>query len=82
VSGPIKLHFLTRQQAADDLTSMGKRTTSQGLADMAHNGEGPHYSIVRGRALYRREDVEAWLKAEFECGARKTVRARTVSSAS
>jgi hypothetical protein len=61
--------FITRPQTAEHLTSMGYRSTSQGLADMAHNGVGPPYAIVRGRALYRREDVETWLKAEFERGA-------------
>jgi hypothetical protein len=62
-------NFITRDQAAGLLSTMGLRATAQGLADMAHDGVGPPYAIVRGRALYRREDVESWLKTEFERGA-------------
>jgi hypothetical protein len=71
----MQLEFITRDTAAAVITSMGLRQTAQGLADMAHDGVGPPYSIVRGRALYRREDIETWLRAEFERGARTTAAA-------
>ena len=65
----MQLGFITRNETAAVLTSLGLKTNSQALADMAHDGVGPRYAIIRGRALYRREDVETWLKTEFERGA-------------
>jgi len=57
--------FLTRPLAAERLTARGLKTTTQSLADQAHNGGGPKYGIVRGRAIYLEADLDAWLLAQF-----------------
>ena len=57
--------YLTRPIAADWLTARGPKTTTQALADLAHNGGGPRYGIVRGRAVYLESDLEAWLAGQF-----------------
>jgi hypothetical protein len=43
----MQLGFITRNETAALLTSLGLRTNSQGLADMASEGVGPTYAIIR-----------------------------------
>jgi hypothetical protein len=71
--------YLTRRLAADHLTARaeGRQFTVQALADMASDGEGPPYAIVRGRALYRVEDLERFLAEQFEQPTRRGRRHRT-----
>lgn len=61
------VQFLTRDRAAAHLTARGIDTTSQALADLAHRGNGPRYAIIRGRAVYRLDDLDTWLSKFFEC---------------
>lgn len=53
--------FLPRDKATQLLIAAGAVKGKSALADLAARGAGPRYRIVRGRALYRREDLEAWL---------------------
>jgi len=63
--------FLTRRLAAEHVTSQGVKTTEQGLADKASRGGGPKYSIINGRAVYTKTDLDAWIA---EQAARPVVR--------
>jgi hypothetical protein len=65
------MQYLTRPRAAEHLTSCGAETTAQGLADRASKGTGPRYSIINGRALYTKADLDTWLA---EQAARPVVR--------
>lgn len=42
------------------------RRPASTLAYWRHRGEGPNYAKIGRRVLYRREDVEAWLAAQFD----------------
>lgn len=68
--------FLTRQKAAEHLKSVGIPVKGDGLKDHASRGTGPAYTIINGRALYRREDLDAWVAAQ---AARPVRRRRTDS---
>lgn len=52
------MELLTRQEAAHYL-----RLSPQTLANMAVRREGPPYLKVTRKTLYRREDLDAWLRA-------------------
>lgn len=54
--------FLTRRDAAALLREAGVPVRDSTLESTASNGQGPKYSIVNGRALYVRADLEAWLE--------------------
>ena len=58
-------HYLIRRRAAEYLGEKGIPTTAQALADQASRGAGPHYSIVRGRAVYTAEDLDRWLAEQI-----------------
>lgn len=51
--------YLTRAEAAEIL-----RSSTDTLARWAYKGEGPRYVVTRGKALYRRSDIEAWLLSQ------------------
>lgn len=53
--------FLTRKAAAEYINSTGVPMTECGLANHASRGTGPKYSMVNGRAIYRRSDLAPWL---------------------
>lgn len=53
--------FWDRQTTAEKLTELGIVTTTSGLAQDASEGRGPPYVLIRGRALYRPEEVERWI---------------------
>ncbi len=59
------MRYLTRKRAADHLTAIGRPTAPQALADMASDGVGPPYGLVRGRALYEVSALEDWVAAEM-----------------
>jgi hypothetical protein len=40
------------------------------LANLASDGKGPRYSIINGRALYKREDLIDWINREAAAGAK------------
>ncbi len=61
--------YLSRPAAADRLTERTERSrkfTSQGLANLASDGKGPPYAIIQGRAVYRVDELDAWLDEEYE----------------
>jgi hypothetical protein len=53
--------YMDRQRAAEYLQSLGIQTTASGLENRAWRGGGPRYSIVNGRALYTKADLDAWV---------------------
>ena len=71
--------FLTRRAARSYLTEVhGIELGVAGLENMASDGTGPHYAKIAGRAVYTREWLDTWVKAE---AARPVVRRRKRGSA-
>lgn len=65
------MEYLTRPLAAQHISERTNiPTTPQALADLARLGRGPVFSIMRGRAVYAREAVDAWITEQFERGKR------------
>jgi hypothetical protein len=59
------MNFLNRLAAAQHLNERGIAASKTTLARMAMHGEGPQYVIIRQRAYYKPEWLDAWLdKAE------------------
>ncbi len=56
--------FFTRLRAAEFLSAAGIPVKPASLADMASRGVGPKYRILNGRAVYREEDLLAWIEAQ------------------
>lgn len=68
------MRYRTRQLAAEFLTAQTTiRITEQALADKAHRGTGPKYTIVNGRALYTEGDLLTWVSDQ---AARPVIRRR------
>ena len=66
--------YLPRPLAAEYLSERTNiRTTPQALADLARSGRGPEFSIMRGRAIYTRAALDAWITTQFERGLRREV---------
>ncbi len=42
------------------------RKTPAQLRWMRHNGSGPKSAKLGGRVMYRRQDVDDWIKAAFD----------------
>ncbi|MDE0775549.1 MAG: helix-turn-helix domain-containing protein [Nocardioides sp.] len=57
--------LLTIQQAAD---ALGRPVAT--LYDWRLKGYGPKSAKIGGRVAYRRADLEAWIEAQFEAGAK------------
>lgn len=53
--------FLNRLAAAQHLNERGIAASKTTLARMAMHGEGPQYVIIRKRAYYKPEWLDAWL---------------------
>ncbi|MFJ6319668.1 helix-turn-helix domain-containing protein [Streptomyces californicus] len=53
--------FLTTNELAAEL-----RMTANAVRIMRHRGQGPAGAKVRGRVLYDRAVVQAWMSARFE----------------
>ena len=53
--------FLNRLAAAQHLNERGIAASKTTLARMAMHGEGPQYVIIRQRAYYKPEWLDAWL---------------------
>lgn len=54
--------FYDRPEAANYLNAKGVAASRSSLARMAMSGEGPQYVIIRRRAYYRTEWLDAWLE--------------------
>jgi hypothetical protein len=57
---PVEDVWITRNELARRW-----RREAKTLADWASRGEGPRYAMIAGRALYRRDDVEAFEAGKF-----------------
>jgi hypothetical protein len=76
------LDRMTRREAAAYLTEIGCPTSEKTLAMKAWRGGGPLYSLVGGRAIYAKVDLDEWVasmtslkartRAEHEDIARRT----------
>lgn len=53
--------YLSRKQAADFLTARGTAIAKTTLGKLASIGGGPKFYRFGNRALYRREDLLAWV---------------------
>lgn len=58
--------FLTRTQAAKYLSERGISVSTKTLNKLGWLGNGPRYALIRGRAVYRPDDLDAWLTVQFE----------------
>ena len=54
--------FKSRPTATKFLRDCGVPLGSNALADMAYDGNGPKYTVINGRALYRESDLLKWLE--------------------
>ena len=54
--------YLKRTDAANFLTQAGIASSKTTLARMAMLGKGPQYVIIRQRAYYKPEWLDAWLE--------------------
>lgn len=55
--------FLVRDRAAQAISDIGIPTTKTTLENLAVRGQGPPYSIVNGRAVYKRSDLFRWIES-------------------
>jgi hypothetical protein len=53
--------YLDRKRATKCVRDEGVQLGDTALANLASDGKGPKYAIINGRALYRREDILAWI---------------------
>lgn len=60
---PLK-KYLTRSEAAQYLTERGARTAKGTLQKLASVGGGPVYRVFGRNALYRPEDLDAWVDSK------------------
>lgn len=61
------MRYRTRADATAYLTSQhGVPVSNTTLRTHASRGTGPRYSMINGRALYRDEDLDAWVKQQAE----------------
>jgi hypothetical protein len=63
---------MRRSDAVRYLRELGAPISETTLATRgrADKGGGPRYTIINNKAVYRREDLETWLKSEMEKGKR------------
>ena len=57
--------YLTRQEAAEYLTSKGYPTAKGTLQKLACVGGGPEYQLFGNRALYQPEKLLCWARARL-----------------
>jgi hypothetical protein len=74
-------NYLTRKQAAAELSADGIRATDQTLADLAYDGKGPKFTRINGRILYRRDWLEKWKESEAQNAANQGVRRKAEHAA-
>jgi hypothetical protein len=58
-------NFLERSEAADYLTSKGLRVSKNTLGKFATTGGGPVYQRFGLRAVYTRQNLDAWADAKL-----------------
>jgi hypothetical protein len=62
--------LLSRDRSAEYISERGIPMTPRALAQLASEGGGPRYSLIRRRAVYHPQDLDAWINSEFEKNAR------------
>jgi hypothetical protein len=53
--------YLDRNTATGVIREQGVPLGNTALANLASDDRGPQYSIINGRALYKREDLLKWI---------------------
>jgi hypothetical protein len=56
--------YLDRNGATAFIREQGVPLGNTALANLASDEKGPRYSIINGRALYRREDLAKWIRSQ------------------
>ena len=64
--------YLTRCEAADHLQSKGVRYTAATLAKLASTKQGPLFTKIGRRALYRADDLDSWVEEKAQAGLTQT----------
>ena len=73
---------LSRRDASQRLLTVhGLSYTETTLANMATDGDGPIYRIIRGRALYMPADIDAWAVSRIGRPVRRAADARSEMTA-
>lgn len=70
--------FLDRREAADYLTARGLRVSKNTLQKWVTTGGGPAYRRFGVRAVYLREDLDAWAEAKLTAPRCSTAAAQAV----
>lgn len=74
--------YLDRDGARDFLRNdLGVRIGDNALKDHASRETGPAYVLINGRALYKREDLIAWVQAQASRPVKRRKQAEQSSSA-
>lgn len=58
------MSYMDRKRATQCVRDEGVPLGDSALANLASDGKGPHYSIINGRALYKREDILEWIAGQ------------------
>lgn len=64
--------YITEAEAAALATEMGVPVAPRTLANWRWSGQGPVFVKALRRVRYRREDVEAWARAQISAPRRST----------
>ncbi len=54
--------MMTRDEAAEYIVSIGFKVTAGTLAQMAYRKTGPRYFKFGGRAMYKKDELDEWVK--------------------
>jgi hypothetical protein len=73
--------FLDRNGSTCFIREQGVKAGDTALANLASDGKGPRYSIINGRALYKREDLLDWINREASAEPRRRSRVTSADSA-
>ncbi len=61
----MEISYLERSEAAEYLSARGLRVSKNTLQKWATTGGGPNYRRFGLRAVYTREDLDAWANAKL-----------------
>lgn len=64
--------FLDRREAAEYLTACGLRVSKNTLQKWVTTGDGPAYRRFGQRAVYTREDLDAWAATKLSAPRKST----------
>lgn len=66
--------YLDRDGARDYLREQGVPIGDNALKDLHRRSSGPRYAIINGRALYTRDDLQAWVAEQAARPVQKRIR--------